>query len=217
MKKYLSKKVFVSASADKTLTDHLIGAGYEPELVYAKGKLQEPVSMHPDMYMCAFKDDIFFGEEALLSEKYPGDVLYNAAAVGGYFICSRFTSPKLLKYAKEKGLLEVEVPQGYVKCNLAVIDDMHVITEDAGIEKVLKSRTDLKVLRIEPKCVKLPGYPYGFIGGASGRVGNEMIFNGNLSLHPDFLKITAFIKDCGVEVKYFEEYGLTDIGSIIAV
>ena len=63
--------------------------------------------------------------------------------------------------------------------------------------------------------VLLPGYDEGFIGGASGRVGDEVIFHGDLAAHPDFRGIVSFIESRGLRVKYFGGFALTDIGGII--
>ena len=51
----------------------------------------------------------------------------------------------------------------------------------------------INVLLVEPGFVKLRGADTGFIGGASGRVDDEIVFNGDLSAHPNLKKITAFI------------------------
>lgn len=75
----------------------------------------------------------------------------------------------------------------------------------------------MNVLLVEPGFVKLRGADTGFIGGASGRVGGEIIFNGDLSVHPNFREITAFIETQGLGCKWFESYELEDIGSIITV
>ncbi len=63
--------------------------------------------------------------------------------------------------------------------------------------------------------MELPGYDTGFIGGTSGRVGDEIIFNGDLSAHPDCQAIRQFIEERGLKVRYFSGYPLRDIGSII--
>ena len=55
----------------------------------------------------------------------------------------------------------------------------------------------------------------GFIGGASGKVGNLILFNGDLRKHSNYKEIKDFIERRGVSIKYFEGYPLTDIGSII--
>jgi hypothetical protein len=108
----------------------------------------------------------------------------------------------------------INVHQGYTKCNMAVVDDNAAITSDEGIAKALE-KTDIDILVVEPKNILLRKQEYGFIGGASGRVGNEMIFHGNLSAHPDFNKISGFLVKYDCKLKYFEEFELEDIGSII--
>ena len=65
--------------------------------------------------------------------------------------------------------------------------------------------------------MKLRGADTGFIGGASGRVDDEIVFNGDLSAHPNLKKITAFIEARGLGCKWFDSYVLEDIGSIITV
>lgn len=134
---------------------------------------------------------------------------------------------------------KIHVPQGYAKCNMVAVDDTHIITEDAGVAKAIEmamwrkrnsigrgrgeerkreqesfETERLKVLLISPKQVALPGFPHGFIGGASGRVGDTMIFNGDITKHSDYEKIRPFIEETGLSIKYFN-YPLTDIGSII--
>ena len=73
----------------------------------------------------------------------------------------------------------------------------------------------MSVLKIRPGQVLLPGYAYGFLGGTSGRIGDKIVFNGDLSAHPDFNVISAFIESRGLSCVYFKDYPLTDIGSII--
>ena len=72
----------------------------------------------------------------------------------------------------------------------------------------------LDVLLIRPGYIILKGFDYGFIGGTCGRIGDEIIFNGDISAHPDYDAIQAFIKSRGLDIKYFD-YPLEDIGSII--
>ena len=221
-------KVFLSASANSELKKYIEDFGYEIEEVSSFGLVGTAVSCHPDIFYCALNKsvsaekikrgvlldgNIYKGDRLLLGEKYPDDVLYNAAAVGKYLICSKYTSDELIAAS---GLIPVIVPQGYVKCNLVVVDDSHVITEDKGIYSVLSKIPDLECLLVSGGQVSLPGYKYGFLGGCSGRVGNTMVFNGDLSSHSDCKKIAAFINGCGLELKYFSDYPLTDIGSIIA-
>ena len=203
---------YVSEKANKELTDYLLSKGLKIVSVSKTADVSDPVSCHPDIYYCLLKNGIYEGDPSLLSETYPGDVLYNAAALGPYLICSKNTSEDLIE---KSGLTPVFVRQGYVKCNLAILDDSHVITEDRGIAKTLGSLPGIECLLIDEGGVALPGFDHGFIGGATGRMGNKMIFNGDLSSHKNFLEIDDFCRSCGLEVIYFDSYPLTDIGSIL--
>ena len=209
------QKIFVSEKSDRRLIEYLRGLGKELELVSAHANVASAISCHPDIYMCKLPDGIYVGEPNRLTEKYPGDVLYNAAWVGDYFLCSKYTDEILVEKAKCLNLKIIVLPQGYVKCNLVVVDGEHVITEDMGIAKVLNTSTDLDCLLVSSAQVDLPGYKYGFIGGASGRVDDTVIFNGNLDAHKDADRIKSYIESCNLKIKDFKEYKLTDIGSII--
>ena len=164
---------YVSEKANKELTDYLLSEGLKIVFVSKTADVSDPVSCHPDIYYCLLKNGIYEGDPSLLSETYPGDVLYNASALGPYLICSKNTSEDLIE---KSGLTPVFVRQGYVKCNLAVLDDSHVITEDRGIAKTLESLPGIECLLIDEGGVVLPGFDHGFIGGATGRMGNKMIF-----------------------------------------
>lgn len=208
-----NKKVYVSYFIHEKTLDYLDGKGCHTVIIGPLANVLSPVSSHPDIRMCLTPKGIYFGDLEKLTGEYPADVLYDAACVGDWIVCSRYTDPELIEYA---GLKPVFVKQGYVKCNIAVVDDKHVITEDAGIASALRGRTDIEVLKVRGGHAALPGYENGFIGGACGRVGDEIIFNGDLSKHPDFEAIVEFIEGCGLKCVWFEDCLLTDIGSIIA-
>ena len=223
------KKVYLSPLAGAPLAEYLKSKGFGLCFTEAISSVPAPVACHPDIIMCKLgcndASPVFHGDVSGLGSPYPADVLYNACCTGRYFIHNlKYTAPELLSAAthaaenafshEKKPLRFVSVPQGYTKCNIVCVDENSVITSDSGVEKACLS-AGLTVLKISSKDVLLPGYPYGFLGGASGRVGNEIIFNGNLSAHPDFDKIYAFIKSRGLSCVYFNDYPLTDIGSII--
>jgi len=158
---------------------------------------------------------VFYGNAEQLGFKYPNNAKFNGVVMGKYFIHNtKYSSHDLLVEAKRLDKKVIHVEQGYTKCNMAVIDDNTAITSDKGIAEAL-ANTTIKLLVIEPGHVLLQGQKYGFIGGASGRVGNEMIFHGNLSAHPDFNRIVDFLNENQCNYKYFEEFELEDIGSII--
>lgn len=214
-------KIYISENADKRIIEYLKSTGHLICPVHKTSLVGAGVSAHPDIYMCkmgaAPASPVFHGDANALGPVYPQDVKYNAAVMGKHIVCNtRFTSPALMQKASDLGINALHVPQGYAKCNLAVVTDSAAITSDRGIFKALSNRApQIDVLLINPGFVKLPGFAYGFIGGASGRVGAAMIFNGNLETHPDFERIREFVAAHKLKLKYFTEYELTDIGSII--
>ncbi len=151
----------------------------------------------------------------ILRPYYPHDIAYNAACTGRYFIHNlKYTAPELIRAVRDTGMRMIDVKQGYSKCSTVIVDEQSVITYDRGIASACRD-AGMDVLTVRPGHVLLPGYNTGFIGGASGRIGDTILFYGDLSAHPDFEAIAAFIRSRGLEPKWFEEWPLTDIGSII--
>ena len=109
----------------------------------------------------------------------------------------------------------IDVRQGYTKCSVVIVDEHSIITYDEGIVRACSKYPDLNVLKVSPGFVKLDGYDTGFIGGTSGRVGDEIIFHGDLFVHPDFQRIVSFIEKRGLTCRWFSDFKLTDIGSIL--
>ena len=208
--------IVVSKNAYPELIDYLKGKGLSVGLFGPAAGVAEPISCHPDILYCSLKKGhVYKGDERLLGPEYPEDVRYNACSTGKYFIHDlRYTDPDLLKEAEALGLIKVRVRQGYSKCSVIPVDEDSIITYDRGIGKAALDM-GLNVLLIRPGYVDLPGMNTGFIGGTSGRVGDEIVFNGDLSSHPDFLAMEGFIRERGLKVKYFEGLPLTDIGSVI--
>lgn len=182
------------------------------------------VANHPDVLLCKLgarpESPIYEGIPNELSPLYPGDCRYNAACTGKFFIHKLdVTDAGLLDAAKTicgDDLQLINVRQGYAKCSTVIVDEDSIITYDKGIAKPCEA-AGMNVLIVEPGFVKLRGANTGFIGGASGRVDGEILFNGDLSVHPNFREITAFIEAQGLGCKWFESYELEDIGSIITV
>ena len=227
--------VALSENAGNRLKEHLRGKGYELIEIRRTDAVYEAVSAHPDIYLCKICGELVVApalvpqirDELLrrginyhqgdgdLGYRYPENIRYNAAQVGRHLIHdTRHTDPAILDIAREHGMKLVPVKQGYTKCNLVVVDDNSVITSDRGLAAAMEKHA-IEVLQITHGHVGLPGFPYGFLGGASGKVGCEIVFNGNLSAHPDFERIRGFIGEKGLDVIWFEEYPLEDVGSII--
>ena len=206
--------VYLSETANPVLQAYLKAEGYALQIVKPTDRTYEPVSSHPDIYFCSPGPGrrLFRGQPERIGYSYPQNIIYNAACTGRFFIHNlKYTAPELLGHVR--GMCKIHVPQGYTKCNTVVVDEHSIITSDQGIFNAC--RTHMDVLLIRPRHVKLSGFPYGFLGGASGRVENALLFHGNLKSHPDFESITDFIRSRGLEPVYFEEFELEDIGSIL--
>jgi hypothetical protein len=217
------KRVWISEDADPRLAEYLGSAGRQVCRVAHTDAVGHAVSAHPDIYMCRLgagaEAEVFFGDRSELGPDYPQDVRFNAVVTSKYVISlNRVTSPALIRAAEKlyPGIRLINVPQGYTKCNMVVIDGTHFITEDAGIAKALSNYSEIACLTVSAGHVALRGFKNGFLGGASGRVGSDIVFNGDLSSHPDFERIKAFIVNCGLNTVFFPEWQLTDIGSIIS-
>ena len=239
MHKEAPKTVYLSVASDSELKDYLRSRKFEISEFGPIEGLPEGIACHPDLLYCRLtQGELFRGDEGRLSADYPGDIIYNACSTGKYFLHNlKYTAPELLAAAKAAGLEFIDIPQGYAKCSIAVVSENAVITYDRGIASAIaavggkvisydatldcsvtdKSRNTLEVLLITPGHINLPGYNTGFIGGCTGLdyIHNELIFNGDLSLHPDGDSIREFVESHGVTIKDFPGRPLTDIGSII--
>lgn len=235
--------IFLSENANELLKKYLKDKGHHICEIKRTNAVYDAVSTHADIYLCPLSCGLVVAQEqcdrigvqleelvgsAELNEpvywvgssplgfKYPENIKYNAVQMGKHFIHNlKYTDKLLLGMAKRLGLNMISVKQGYTKCNLVVVDDQSAITSDVGLAKALRSN-GIDVLIVTPGHVLLEGFSYGFLGGASGRIGDEILFNGNLSAHPDYAAIKAFIENKSLKIKDFKEYPLEDIGSIIA-
>ena len=214
-------KIYISENSNSKIREYLTHKGFNLRLIAANEITYLAVCTHADILFCRMgagqTAEIFEGDPCELGFNYPHNVKFNAVCLDRYFIHNlKYTSPALLERARSMGLELVNVKQGYTKCNTVVVDGSSIITADEGILRVVKNYSDIDALQIRQGFVELRGFEYGFLGGASGRVRDEIVFNGDLSAHPNFEEIRDFIEIRGLSVKYFPEYRLEDIGSIIA-
>lgn len=213
-------KIYIAKDAHYHIKEYLTGLGHTLEPISSNGIVDRGISNHPDIFLCKMgigdKAPVYMAAPEDLGKYYPQDAAFNAACTGKYFIHNlSCTAPRLLKVAEEMGMYLIDVKQGYTKCSVAIVDENSIITYDAGIAKACEGIDELSVLLVQPGFVRLDGYDTGFIGGSCGRVGDELVFNGDLSSHPDFAKILEFTEERGINCKWFPEYQLTDIGSIL--
>ena len=192
----------------------------------ADPSLPEPVSSHADMLMFGNilqKDyyernkELFCGFDVVLADEkfgceYPKDVLLNAFAVADTLF-GRLES--LSVKIKELYPKAVNLRQGYAKCSTLLFGN-NAVTSDKGIADAL-SEFGIKVLLITPGHIGLPGYDYGFIGGASFVYEDKIIFFGDITKHPDHIRIKDFAKSSGYELIYDKNEPLTDLGGAIVL
>lgn len=143
---------------------------------------------------------------------YPDEVAYNVLKLRNHiFHLLNVTEQMILN---DTALQKVAVKQGYSRCSCLPIGDTSIITEDLGLGRAVEEK-GYDVLYVERGHVVLEGYPYGFFGGAGGRIGNTIVFNGRLSSHPEGEKINAFIRQRGFEIVELHTGRLSDCGSVL--
>ena len=229
-----SKKVIVDYKTDieavKTLEDY----GFTVIFTKKIETLYNSVDGHADLQITKVNKDIIVCKENFdyykkqisanikcgvseLNEKYPFDIAYNAAIFGQYAIhYFQFTDAVLKECIKKNFLFEIDTKQGYSKCNICIVSDNAIITEDENIINNLKT-TDIDVLKISKGSVKLNGMNYGFFGGSTGLYDNKLFLNGELKFHPDNLKIKEFCKKNKVDIIELKKGEIYDIGSIMFI
>lgn len=148
---------------------------------------------------------------------YPYDIAYNVLSINNCVIGNmKHVSPDIIKSAEAQSFNMISVKQGYTACSSAKISDKALITADTGIAEAAAS-SGCDVLLISAGNIKLDGYDYGFIGGASGLINGALYFSGNIEAHPDYDKIYSFCNKYGVEVISLSDEALHDCGGIVQI
>ena len=155
---------------------------------------------------------------------YPDDIKYNVAIIGKYAVHNfKYTDKKVLKLLQEGGYELIDVEQGYTNCSIAVIDDTSVITTDKKIAERLRAN-NLSVLLLDytPDIKLLDEHGryssmQGFIGGAIGKVDNNIIIFGDLEKIDRDGKIRNFITERHLQIIEFNGLDVIDYGGILEV
>ncbi len=154
-----------------------------------------------------------------VSEKYPGDILFNCALIGKKLIANaKFASKQILGWASKSGIEVVNVRQGYAKCSVCAVSDNAVITADHGIAAAARA-AEISVLHLPGAYAKLCGYDKGFIGGASGNDGDILFFTGALSSlgQENAACIADFCTEHSKKAVSLSDAPLYDYGSLIFI
>lgn len=150
--------------------------------------------------------------KAALSGTYPGDCAYNIARVGKNIICNtKYTDKTILDMYRAMNYQIIHVNQGYTKCSICPVTDEIILTEDKGIAKTLAEKTEIKVHLLSTNSALLNGFNCGFIGGASGKYGNAVLFCGKIND-----EISSILNELNVKFIQLSNDALYDYGSILS-
>ncbi len=229
--------VLLAPDCPPGIVQSLENYGITPIFSITNNDISDTTKTHPDMnvvhlgknrFICA-KNAFEFYQTALpkaeiiaisttICSPYPQDVLLNAALINERLFCNeKFMAKELLDAARTVGQTVVSVKQGYTKCNIAIVNDNAIMTEDIDIYKTAVA-LKMDALYIQPGKVTLNGYPYGFIGGACGKLSKDILaVTGNLDAFPEKQDISSFCRAHGVEIIQLSENMPCDIGSIIPI
>lgn len=187
-------------------------------LIVEKSKYDDLVFMLKDT-----EYNVISGKENV-EMKYPNDIKYNVCIIGNYAVHNfKYTDKVVLKELKENGYELINVEQGYTNCSVAVIDESSVITTDRKIaEKLIANNISVLLLDYTPDIKLKDEYGNysnmnGFIGGAIGRVDNNIIVFGDLNKIDRENKIRDFIKIRNLKLIDFKNLDVIDYGGIVEV
>ena len=225
--------IIVAGNIPDEIQNSLKKIGFNVFLSPLNPYVLKPLRYHPDMQIASADGNLvcdsglydtyrtMFGENSkkLLCGKtqtqctYPKDVAYNIKVVGKYvFHNFKYTDEKLKEVVADKTFIDVS--QGYTGCSICTVSDSAIITADRIIhEKALSAGVDS--LLINPQGIKLEGFDYGFVGGSSFLHDGILYFFGDISSHPDCLKIKDFCRKHDTEICILGTDVLTDYGSAI--
>ncbi len=230
----------LGADSPAAISKHLSSLEFEVVLLPADNRLQTPVSSHADMLISVIDNNIFCSKEyyeknkeifatvesygynviaskAEISKKYPYDIAFNAIFLKNSVISKTdHTAEEIKEFAQKNKISLIKVNQGYAKCSTLILSDNALICADDGILN-MAHRMNIEALKIENSegAIELPGYGYGFIGGASGVFEKKVYFCGDIKYHPQGKEIAEFVTKFGYEIISLFDGKLCDIGGII--
>lgn len=153
------------------------------------------------------------------SALYPNDAQMNVCILGDKVIYNPKTVPDTIVKCLTTGDRAVQISsrQGYSRCSMCVVSDNAIITADEGICRSAEAH-GVDVLKIRPGYIDLPGFDYGFIGGASFKISDtKLAFTGRLDKHPDAERIIDFASLHNVDIVYITDNPAFDIGGAVPI
>ena len=201
-------------------------------------KAYPSISSHPDIFffcynerycdtvICAKNVHINFPEGIMkgigmknVGNAYPETVPYNAVGIGNILIHNlNYTDEKILDLYRKISTKSVQlnVNQGYTRCNLLALDERNFITSDFGIKRVLEDN-GCNVFYVDPHQVTLPGHDYGFFPGCCGLVDDCVVVCGSLKHLKECKELKKFIRRNNMRIIELYDGELVDVGSIFFI
>lgn len=147
-----------------------------------------------------------------VGDKYPETVHYNAVGIDDILIHNlQFSDEKLWKKS-----LQINVNQGYTRCNLLALNSKNYITSDLGIKKVLE-KNGFNVFYVDPQQIVLPGQKYGFFPGCCGLSGDTVVVCGSLNHLKECKELKKFVRRNKMKIIELYNGELVDVGSIFFI
>ena len=217
-----------SAFAKKTAIDVISLPPYN--------KLDLPVAAHPDMLFCVLDDTVFCYKDYVLENSlysllenegynvvfvsnicdkvYPLDISLNVLVMGKTLFCNvKHTAKEIIDYGNDNGYSIVNVKQGYSACSTLVIDENTAITSDIGILSAIEKAGKNAIL-IKNDDIILSGYNCGFIGGATGKIENDVFIFGEIELISEYKEISVLLESKGCKIVPVLSGRVYDFGGI---
>lgn len=196
------------------------------------------ISSHPDIFMFCHNerhcDSVIYAENVHINfpqniaavkgdkpvgKKYPETAHYNAVGVGNMLIHNMLHTDLSIKnlYGKIwKKSVQLNVNQGYTRCNLLALNETNYITSDLGIKRVLEEN-GFDVFYVDPRQIILPGQKYGFFPGCCGMFDDNLVVCGSLKHLKECKELRKFIRRNGMKIIELYDGELVDVGSIFFV
>lgn len=227
---------FVISNKYPCFADELSKTGHNVIFSDTVKAFPQPEQAHADMQILTINNTVFVLQECeklktlpykenliicknKAGKKYPENILLNFLFFNNklYGKVSAI-DPTLYKYCVKNDIEIVNINQGYARCSTLILNNRTAVTADISIKNALE-KGGAEVLLISSGDIKLEGYDYGFIGGASGKISdNTVVFFGNAEMHPYYSSIRELCSKNKIGIKILcKNMPLTDVGGIVKI
>ena len=196
------------------------------------------ISSHPDIFFFCHNerhcDSVIYAENVHINlpesiktkkgdnpvgHKYPETCHYNAVGIGNILIHNLLHTDLSILEAYGKmwtKSVQLNVNQGYTRCNLLALNETNYITSDFGIKRVLEEN-GFKVFYVDPHQIALPGHDHGFFPGCCGLVDDAVVVCGALKHLKECKELKKFIRRNNMKIIELYDGELIDVGSIFFI